>query len=59
MNYEIVNIHVKNNEVWAYLLNKDYERLQQLTLIKPLKEIASYLDEKLNEELKKNNIGNN
>lgn len=59
MNYEIVNIHIKNNEVWAHLLNKDYERLQQLTLIKPLKEIASYLDEKLNEELKKNNPGNN
>jgi hypothetical protein len=48
MNYEITNIHYKNNELWAHLLNKNHERLQQLVLIAPLDLIIKFIkNEKL------------
>lgn len=47
LNYEIVDIHYKNDEIWGHLLNRNYERLQQLVLIAPLKTIFEYLESQI------------
>lgn len=42
--YEIVNLYVKNNEIWGHLINKNFEKYQQLVAIGPLKDLIKKLE---------------
>lgn len=43
-NYEITKIHIKDNEFWGYLVDRNYEKHQQLVAIGPIKEIIKKLE---------------
>lgn len=42
--YEITKIHIKDNEFWGYLVDRNYEKHQQLVAIGPIKEIVKKLE---------------